>query len=71
MPVPTFSDNQRSEEESKKQRKQVRYVPKTGEQWEVDFERKEILVERGFVTVVKEIKGRVRKQQQEKNKKSE
>lgn len=48
-----------------------RYVPKAGEQWEVDFERKEILVEQGFVTVVKEIKGRGRKQQQEKNKKSE
>ena len=61
------SDNQRSEEESKKQGKQVRYVPKVGEQWEVDFERKEILVEHGFVTVVKEVKGRGRRN----NKKSE
>lgn len=32
------------------------YKPKQGEQWEVDFERKEKLVELGFVTVVKEIK---------------
>lgn len=34
----------------------TRYVPKTGEQWEVDFARKETLVELGFVTVKKEIK---------------
>lgn len=34
----------------------TRYVPKTGEQWEVDFGRKETLVELGFVTVKKEIK---------------
>lgn len=33
-----------------------RYVPKEGEQWEVDYERKEKLVELGFVKVVKEIK---------------
>ena len=33
-----------------------RYVPKENEQWEVDYERKEKLVELGFVTVVKEIK---------------
>lgn len=34
----------------------TRYVPKTGEQWEVNFARKETLVELGFVTVIKEIK---------------
>ena len=34
----------------------TRYVPKEGEQWEVAFERKEKLVELGFVTVVEEIK---------------
>lgn len=33
-----------------------KYMPKQGEQWEVDFERKEKLVELGFVIVVKEIK---------------
>ena len=44
------SDNQLSEVNQK------RYVPKEGEQWEVDFERKEKLVELGFVKVVKEIK---------------
>lgn len=32
-----------------------KYIPKKGEQWIVDFERKEYLVELGFVTVVKEI----------------
>jgi hypothetical protein len=32
-----------------------KYFPKTGEQWEVDFERKELLVDKGFVKVVKEI----------------
>ncbi len=35
--------------------KGTRYVPKQGEQWEVDYERKEKLVELGFVTVVNEI----------------
>ena len=33
----------------------AQYYPKPGEQWEVDYERKETLVEQGFVTVVKEI----------------
>ena len=37
-----------------------RYVPKQGEQWEVDYERKERLVELGFVTVVKEIQEKVK-----------
>ena len=32
------------------------YKPQEGEQWEVDYMRKEKLVELGFVTVVKEIK---------------
>ena len=36
--------------------KKERHIPKEGEQWEVDYERKEKLVELGFVTVVKEIK---------------
>ena len=39
--------------------KGTRYVPKKGEQWEVSFERKEILTENDFVTVVKEIKGEI------------
>lgn len=43
------SDNQLSES------KGTRYFPKEGEQWEVDFERKEKLVNLGFVKVVKEI----------------
>lgn len=30
-----------------------RYVPKSGEQWEVDFDRKEILEESGFVKAIK------------------
>ena len=37
-----------------------RYVPKQGEQWEVDYERKEHLVELGFVKVVKEIQEKVK-----------
>lgn len=37
------------------ERKGVKYYPKPGEQWEVDFDRKEHLVSLGFVTVVKEI----------------
>ena len=44
------SDNELSAKNNK------RYVPKAGEQWEVDSERKEHLVELGFVKVVKEIK---------------
>lgn len=39
--------------------KGTRYVPKEGERWEVSFERKEILTENNFVTVVEEIKGEV------------
>ena len=33
-----------------------KYIPKQGEQWEVDYARKEKLVELGYVKVVKEIK---------------
>lgn len=33
------------------------YFPEEGEQWEVTMQRKDLLVERGFVKVVKEIKG--------------
>ena len=40
--------------------KGTRYVPKQGEQWEVDYERKEHLVELGFVKVVKEIQEKVK-----------
>lgn len=36
-------------------KKGVRYVPKSGEQWEVDHDRKEKLIELGFVKLVKEI----------------
>lgn len=36
-----------------------KYKPKKGEQWKVDYERKEKLVEFGFATVVKEIKEEV------------
>ena len=32
-----------------------RYVPNNGEQWEVDSERKDILLEKGFIRVIKEI----------------
>ena len=48
-------DAQRSEEESKKKGEKVIYFPQKGEQWEVDFDRKEILCEKGFAIVVKEI----------------
>lgn len=41
------SDNQLSDKYGK------RYVPKQGEQWEVDFARKETLVELGFATLIK------------------
>ena len=34
----------------------TRYVPKAGEKWEVDSERKEHLIELGFVKVIREIK---------------
>lgn len=43
------SDNDLSE------KKGTRYVPKQGEQWEVDQERKEKLIGLGFVKLVKEI----------------
>ena len=38
------------------QKKVDKYIPKQGERWKVDFERKEKLVELGYVKVVKEIK---------------
>lgn len=38
------------------EQKGERYIPKEGEQWKVSYERKEKLVELGFVKVVKEIK---------------
>ena len=34
----------------------TKYIPKAGERWKVDYNRKELLVEKGFVTVVEEIK---------------
>lgn len=43
--------------ELSKQKGVEKYFPKTGEQWEVDFERKELLVDKGFVKVVKVIEG--------------
>ena len=49
------------------QRKGVKkYYPQPGEQWEVDFERKEYLVNLGFVTLIKEIK----EDKEQKNKKT-
>lgn len=51
------SDNELSTKNEK------RYVPKQGEQWEVDFERKEHLLELGFVTVVEEIKEEAEKEE--------
>ncbi|MBR2245965.1 MAG: glycosyltransferase [Bacilli bacterium] len=47
--ITNTSDNELSDKNGK------RYVPKRGEQWEVSFERKEHLLELGFVTVIKEI----------------
>ena len=42
--------------ELSKQKGIEKYIPKQGEQWEVSFERKENLVNLGYVEVVKEIK---------------
>ena len=39
-----------------KQKGVEKYIPKEGEQWEVSYERKERLVELGYVKEVKEIK---------------
>lgn len=33
-----------------------RYVPRKGEQWLVDYDRKELLYEKGFINVIKEVK---------------
>lgn len=33
-----------------------RYVPRTGEEWLVDYDRKELLYEKGFINVVREVK---------------
>lgn len=44
------SDNELSK------KKEIRYVPKEGERWKVDFDRKEVLVELEFVKVIKSLK---------------
>lgn len=51
----TIYDTERSAEESKKQGKDVKYFPNEGEQWIVNDKRKDILVQNGFVKVIKEI----------------
>lgn len=40
------------------------YIPKQGERWEVNYERKEKLVENGFVIVIEEIKEKVEKSEE-------
>ena len=55
--ITNTSDNELSDKNGK------RYVPKRGEQWEVSFERKEHLLELGFVTVVEEIKEEAEKEE--------
>lgn len=47
-------------------KKGIRYVPKKGEQWEVDHERKEKLVDLGFITVVKAIEDKKTEPKKEK-----
>ena len=51
-----YEENGNWDNELSEQKGIEKYIPKQGEQWEVSFDRKEHLVELGFVTVVKEIK---------------
>ena len=46
-------------------RKGIRYVPKKGEQWDVDHERKEKLIELGFVKLVKTIEDKKEEKKEE------
>ena len=50
------SDNQLSAEESAKEGKEIRVVPEAGRRWITDKDRAEMLKEKGFVMIVKEIK---------------
>ena len=49
-------DGELSDIKSKEEGREVHYYPKAGERWEVSFERKEKLVDLGFVTVIEEVK---------------
>lgn len=49
-------DGELSDIKSKEEGREVHYYPKAGERWEVSFERKEKLVDLGFVKVVEEVK---------------
>lgn len=50
------ADKNLSEEESLKAKKEIRVVPEKGREWIVDTDRKDVLVQNGFVEVVEEIK---------------
>lgn len=50
------SDNELLKEKQKQGLSISRYVPEEGEQFEVDSERKDLLVSKEFVKVIKEIK---------------
>lgn len=54
-------DVELSKKKSEELGKDIKYYPKKGEQWEVSFERKELLVENGFVIVIKEISDKSKK----------
>lgn len=48
-------DSELSKQKSEEEGKVVKYYPTEGEQWKVSFERKEILVNKGFVREIKAI----------------
>ena len=48
-------DAELSQKKSEEEGKEVKYFPKEGEQWVVSYERKELLVEKGFAKIIKEI----------------
>ena len=56
-------DGELSQKKSEEIGEKVKYFPKEGEQWEVDYERKEKLVEKGFVKVIKEIEDEIKQEE--------
>lgn len=57
-------DVELSQKKSEEEGKEVKYYPRQGEQWEVDFERKELLVEKKYAKLIKEIPDKKEKKEE-------
>lgn len=55
-------DSELSDKKSKEEGKKIKYYPKKGEQWIVSFERKEVLVNKGFAKEIEAIEEELEEQ---------